>query len=142
MRPSLLRPAAVLALLAICLQAVVCALGGRICLQASSLAQEAGCEAHCCDDGPSAPATRSLAAALDWLPAGAGDPVCCIHASSVPVPGTEQTEQRGTPSVVAASADTSARPDLPAYEATTPAAGRAAHPPPMLEVVRATVLLI
>ncbi len=132
-----------LALLAVCLQIAVAAIGGRICMRMAPLPASDGCLSWCCDEHESS--TGGSWVQLDGqqslaCPADAG---CCLEVA---------TEYFTTATGVSGLKDLDA--PVPALPALVPRTGQVeiairrlrangpgdAHPPPSMKMIRSTVL--
>lgn len=80
MRMNLSRSGVTLALLAISLQVLICAWGGRICFSVSSLPVFSDCETECCDVDEDAEDRGALfSMPVTGVPIAPFEPGCCLE---------------------------------------------------------------
>ena len=139
------RLGAVAALLAICLQMVVGAVGGRICLRMPALPAQQGCQSECCDREATPVSQISASRASANLPLGPADGDCCLEpnreylAQPTAHPALEDV-LFAAPLPVAAIVSEA---DVALLSCRVPLPPElASHPPRDQPIVRTTVLLI
>ncbi len=71
-----------LALLAVCLQIAVAALGGRICLRVAPLPPSEGCPSSCCDKHDTSVGESWVELDCQLSPAGPTDADCCLEVAT------------------------------------------------------------
>ncbi|MCA9305750.1 MAG: hypothetical protein KDA16_04425 [Phycisphaerales bacterium] len=142
MRSRKFHLAAALATLAVLAQIALGGLGGKFCIRMTPVPPSQGCTTGCCEHEQWKESVVALAADRgDDLP---GDSGCCVELddSAVLLAGADLLDLRCVGGMVL-PAPASMRKRLDSCRpAIAVSAGEAAHPPPALVLIRATVLLI
>jgi len=139
-----------MSLLAICLQVVVCMMGGRLCLQAvpTSSERDASCATVCCDDSgvdlTAAVIGTTVEMASPILPSNSQ---CCLKqsreyfAGNLDGPSTRLSNIVVLPAV-RASINLQQDNDTALQQSSTASAALSAQPPPTLLALQTTILRI
>lgn len=145
MRVMPAKSGAALALLAMCLQVAVSALGGRICYRVAPLPASADCASACCGTCEiEAVESETANLALATFPFAPGDSDCCLRPAPE-YPGQPTGHEKLPPptDLPAAIIANAATEHLLTPMTTAPSpARRLGLAPPSLPIVRTTILLL